>query len=78
MVAIAWALFALLATVLGVLVTVMYSGLGRIDAAGARTDARIDALSARIDAQTSRIDALASETHAEFRALDQRLSRSGV
>jgi hypothetical protein len=51
---------------------------GRIDALGASLGARIDSQTARLDSQTVRIDSLASEMHAEFRELDQRLSRSGV
>jgi hypothetical protein len=93
MVAIAWALFAVLTATLGVLTASMHSGLERIDAQGASLGARIDAqgeslgariealgarLDARLDAQTSRIDALSAEMHVEFRELDLRLRRSGV
>jgi hypothetical protein len=52
MVAIAWALFALLAAVLGVLTACFPAGLGRIDS----MSARIDGLGARIDAQSARMD----------------------
>jgi hypothetical protein len=53
--AVAWTAIALLAaTLFG---TLYYLG-NKIDALGARMDARFDALSGRIDAQGARIDAL--------------------
>jgi hypothetical protein len=72
-IAIAWSAIGLLAATLGVLGSVAYSSLARIDAMGATLGERIDSqgealvaridsmtvmMSARIDAQTSRINAL--------------------
>ena len=88
MTAIAWSLVGLMAASLGVLSAALYSGLGRIDALGARLDGRIDSLGDRIDAQgarlDSRIDNLGQELRGEIRdlrdtvhAVDVRLTRTG-
>jgi hypothetical protein len=87
--AIAWSLVGLMAASLGVLSAALYSGLGRIDALGARLDGRIDSLGSRIDAQGAhlgeRIDAQGQELRGEIRdlretvhALDVRLTRTGA
>jgi hypothetical protein len=66
MTAIAWTLVGLMAGSLGVLATALFSGLGRIDALGARLDGRMDSLGARLDA---RIDAQGTELRTELRGL---------
>ena len=84
-IAIAWSALGLLAATLGVLGTVAYSSLARIDAMGATLGERIDSqgealgawidamtamVSARIDAQTSRIDAQTSRIDALYARSD--------
>jgi hypothetical protein len=73
--AIAWSLVGLMAGSLGVLATALFSGLNRIDALGARLDARIDGLATRIDAQgdslAARIDAQGAELRAGIRDVRQ-------
>ena len=66
---------------LGVLSTALFSGLGRIDALGAKLDGRIDSLGAHLG---GRVDALGAELRSEIRdlrdqvhALDVRLTRTG-
>jgi hypothetical protein len=87
--AIAWSLVGLMAASLGVLSAALYSGLGRIDALGARIDAqgahlgtRIDAqgasLGARIDAQGQELRGEIHELRAAVHALDVRLTRTGA
>jgi hypothetical protein len=79
-----WAVFGLLAATLGALVAALIGLNTRIDDQGQGLGSRIDAQTGRIDAQTARIDALGGELrayaagmHAEFRALDLRLTRAG-
>ena len=80
MTAIAWTLVGLMAGSLGVLSAALYSGLGRIDALGARLDNRIDQLGARIDAQGAhlgtRIDALGAELRGDIRDLRNQVHGS--
>jgi hypothetical protein len=75
--AIAWSLVGLMAASLGVLAAALFSGIGRIDALGARIDgvgasmnARIDDLgasvNARIDGLGSRIDSVATSVNARI------------
>jgi hypothetical protein len=87
--AIAWSFVGLMAASLGVLSAAVHSGLGRIDALGARIDAQGAHLGARIDSQGAtlgaRIDAQGQELRGEIRelretvhALDVRLTRTGA
>ena len=68
--AIAWTLVGLMAGSLGVLSAALYSGLGRIDALGARLDARIDTQGAEIRADIRELRALVA-------SVDRRLTRAG-
>ena len=73
MTAIAWTLVGLMAGSLGVLSAALYSGLGRIDALGARLDGRIDGLGGRIDSLGARIDAQGEHLGSRVDALGHEL-----
>ncbi len=79
MLAITWAMFALMAAAFGVLATGLFSLRSRIDAQGdalgARIDAQGDALGARIDAQG---EALGARIDAQGDALGARIDALGA
>ena len=77
MTAIAWTLVGLMAGSLGVLSAALFSGLGRIDALGARLDARIDAQGTDIRTEIRGLRADVGEVRKALTSLDQRLTRAG-
>ena len=91
MIAIAWSLFGLMAAALGVLSTVLLSGLSRFDGVNTRLDGlggridsgldglggRIDGLHTRIDDLNARVDGLGEHLGNRIDALGERLTRAG-
>jgi hypothetical protein len=75
--AIAWTLVGLMAGSLGVLSTALFSGLGRIDALGARLDARMDSQSTELRGEMRGLRADIGEVRQAVTSLDQRLTRAG-
>ena len=76
MTAIAWSLVGLMAASLGVLSAALYSGLGRIDALGARIDAQGAHLGTRIDALGQELRGEIRDLRDTVHALDVRLTRA--
>jgi len=74
--AIAWSLVGLMAASLGVLSAALYSGLGRIDALGARIDAQGAHLGTRIDALGQELRGEIRDLRDTVHALDVRLTRA--
>jgi hypothetical protein len=73
MIAIAWALFGLMAASLGVLGTALFAMFGRFDA----VDARFDAMNLSSDRLYQRIDDLGTAIRGDLQVFDERLRRVG-